>query len=106
MAYVLKKIDPRLLKRKIQRRRIRCIGHIINLCAQAFIIGKDAEKVCKNLETALRDGEYKKIRDLWRKRGSIRRLHNIIHYIRVSSQRRNRFAKQVVGGELVKFNNL
>ena len=86
--------------------QIRCIGHIINLCAQAFIIGKDAEKVCKDLETALRDGEYKKIGDLWRKRGSIGRLHNIIHYIRASPQRRNRFAKQVVGGELAKFNNL
>ena len=93
-------------KRQMVRRRIRCMGHIINLCAQTFIIGKDAENVCKELETALREDDVKKIRELWRKRGSIGRLHNIIRYIRASPQRRNRFAKIVIRGELANFDNL
>lgn len=106
ITYLLKKLNPRMSKRQMVRRRIRCMGHIINLCAQTFIIGKDAENVCKELETALREDDVKKIGELWRKRGSIGRLHNIIRYIRASPQRRNRFAKMVIGGELANFDNL
>ena len=106
VSYVLRKQNQRITKKQIARRRIRCLGHVINLCAQAFLIGKDAEKVCKQLESALKDGDFKKIRALWRKRGSIGRLHNVIRYIRANPQRRNRFAKIVEGGELAKFDGL
>ena len=29
-------------------RRLRCLGHIINLAAQAFLFGKDAEAFCRS----------------------------------------------------------
>ena len=106
IAYLLRKVNPRISKRQIARRRIRCLGHIINLCAQAFIIGKDAENVCKELDHANRDGDWKKVGDLWRERGSIGRLHNIIRYIRATPQRRNRFKNILLDGELTKFNGL
>ena len=106
IAYLLAKLNPRMSKRMIQRRRIRCLGHIVNLCAQSFIIGKDAEKVCKELEKAIAEGDLKKIGALWKKRGSIGRLHNIIRYIRGSPQRRNRFATIVIAGELAIYNGL
>ena len=64
ISYVLRKQNRRMTKKQIARRRIRCLGHVINLCAQAFLIGKDAEKVVKKLESALKDGDYKKIRAL------------------------------------------
>lgn len=106
VAYVLKKINPSISKRQIKRRRLRCFGHIVNLCAQAFLMGKDAEKICKDLDAAVREGDWKKIGDLWRKRGSIGRLHNLIRYIRATPQRRNRFMAIVVGGEAAAFNGL
>ncbi|KAF5703911.1 restless-like transposase [Fusarium mundagurra] len=68
-----------------KRRRLRCFGHIVNLFAQALLIGKDAEK---------------------RKRGAIGRLHNIIKYIRASPQRRQFFTSIVCGGELSEFDDL
>ena len=65
-------------------RRLRCFGYITNLCAQAFIIGNDAEGVCKELATAYREMDFKKVEDLWRKRGAVGLLHNLVRYIRMT----------------------
>ena len=62
--------------------------------------------MCKELEKAILEGDLKKIGELWKKRGSIGRLHNIIRYIRDSPQRRNRFAAIVFAGELAIYNGL
>ncbi|KAL6409897.1 HAT domain-containing protein [Ilyonectria robusta] len=95
------------LYNKQQRcRRLRYFGHIINLCAQAFLIGKDAEKVCKDLDAVYREGDMKRIRELWRKHGAIRRLHNIIKYIRASPQHYQFFRLIICRGELSEFNSL
>ncbi|KAM5529351.1 transposase-like protein [Fusarium oxysporum f. sp. phaseoli] len=104
--FVLRAVYPRMLDKQRKRRRLRCFGHIVNLCAQAFLIGKDAEKVCKDLDAAYREGDMKRIRELWRKRGAIGRLHNIIEYIRASPQRRQFFRSIVCGGELSEFDGL
>ncbi len=42
---ILRALYPNMSPKKRKVRRLRCFGHIVNLCAQAFIVGKDAEKV-------------------------------------------------------------
>lgn len=62
-----------------------CIDAVLRaLCAQAFIIGSDAEGVCKELATAYREMDFKKVEDLWRKRGAVGLLHNLVRYIRMT----------------------
>jgi hypothetical protein len=103
---VLQALYPNMSEKQRRRRRLRCFGHIVNLCAQAFLIGKDAEKVCKDLDAAYREGDMKRIKELWRKRGAIGKLHNIIRYIRASPQRRQFFRSIICGGELSEFDSL
>jgi len=103
---VLQALYPNMSEKQRKQRRLRCFGHIVNLCAQAFIVGKDAEKVCKELDSAYREGDMKRIKELWRKRGAIGKLHNIIRYIRASPQRRQFFRSIICGGELAEFDGL
>ena len=56
--------------------------------------------------TAYREGDLKRIGELWRKRGAIGRLNNIVRYIRASPQRRQFFKSIVIGGELAEFDGL
>lgn len=58
-----------------KQRRLRCLGHIVNLIAKTFLA--EASK--------LEEGENKA--------GPIKKLHNIVHYIRRSPQRRDAFVK-------------
>jgi hypothetical protein len=103
---VLKALYPNMSRKHRVRRRLRCFGHIVNLCAQAFIMGKDAAKTCKDLDSAYREGDYSRIRELWKKRGAIGRLHNIVRYIRASPQRRQFFRSIQIGGDLAAFDGL
>ena len=89
---VFRKLCPKMPKIKRQQRRLRCLGHIINLCAQALILGKDADKSLRKLEAAHIGSDWEKIGKIWRKHGSIGKLHNIIRYIRMTPQRRQEFA--------------
>jgi len=103
---VLQALYPNMSKKQRLRRRLGCFGHIVNLCTQAFIIGKDAEKICRDLEAAYREGDLKRIGELWRKRGAIGRLYNIIRHIRASPQRRQFFRSIEIGGDLAAFDGL
>ncbi|KAM5529528.1 transposase-like protein [Fusarium oxysporum f. sp. phaseoli] len=103
---VLKALYQNMSRKHRVRRRLRCFGHIVNLCAQAFIMGKDASKTCKDLDSAYREGDYTRIRELWKKRGAIGRLHNIVRYIRASPQRRQFFRSIQIGGDLAAFDGL
>jgi hypothetical protein len=58
------------------------------------------------MDTALREGDLKKIKELWRKRGALRRFYNIIKYIRGLPQRREFFRGLTVGGNLKEFDGL
>jgi hypothetical protein len=42
------------------------------------------EKVYKDLDIVYWEGDMKRIKELWRKRGTIRKLYNIVQYIRAS----------------------
>lgn len=97
---VLKTLYSHMTATQRKRRRLRCFGHIVNLCAQAFLIEKDADKVSKELDTAYRDGE------LWKKRGAIGKLRNIVRFIRASPQRRPSFRSISCGGDLAEFDQV
>src|SRR5579871_6175834 len=103
---LLQQLHPWMTAKQRKKRRLRCAGHIIDLCAHAFIMGKDAEKIAREMDAAMREGDLKKIGELWRKRGALGRLHNVIKYIRGSPQRREFFGKQVCGGGLAEFDGL
>lgn len=75
---------------KVPYRRLRCAGHVINLIARALLFGQDPDSfeadatVVKSLNEEL---------GLWRQKGPIGKLHNIVTWIYRSSQRHDRFMK-------------
>ena len=74
-------------------RRGRCLGHIINLAAKAFIFGQDVEVFEMEAKPADNDAPVdlnvlKRAQLAWRKRGPIGKLHNVVIFIRSSPQRR------------------
>ena len=76
----------------LQRRRLRCNGHVINLSVQAFLFGKASDDV-GYIEWTLTEGVLPSNTELdrWRKIGPLGKLHNIIVYICHSPQRRQAF---------------
>lgn len=83
--------------------RSRCLGHIINLAAKAFLFGKNTEAFdavtdLVNDSTPQESDIMKKAQAEWRKKGPIGKLHNIVIYIRASAQRREAFKRCVVDG--------
>ena len=76
-----------------KERRLRCLGHIINLVAKAFIAQANTRGWQEEDD----------------KPGLIKRLHNIVHFIRRSPRRREAFARvmefrQTPATEVDKFN--
>ncbi len=104
---VIHALYPAMLKPERDKRRLRCLGHVVNLCAQAFILGKNAEEDLLILETAHASGDIDKIAKYWSSVGALGRLHHLIRYIRMTPQRRQEFAACVstLADEL-KFNML
>lgn len=100
---VLRVLYPKMSAKKRKACWLRCFGHIINLCAQAFIIGKDAEKICKEMASVYYEMDFKRVQELWKKWGSIRLLYNLIQYIRMTPQRRGFFKSIKIRGDLAKY---
>ncbi|KAM4056473.1 reverse transcriptase (RNA-dependent DNA polymerase) [Hirsutella rhossiliensis] len=61
----------------VSRRRLRCIGHVINLVVRAVIFGSNVSKFEAELRGATDEFKF----DIWAKKGAIGRLHNIATYI-------------------------
>jgi hypothetical protein len=84
-------------------RRSRYLGHIINLVAKAFLFGTnikafEAETGTVDEDLAPPDSEaMKKAQRSWREKGVIRKLHNIVVFVRASPQRREAFKRKTVG---------
>ncbi|KAH7461153.1 hypothetical protein FOMA001_g19163 [Fusarium oxysporum f. sp. matthiolae] len=59
-----------------RKRRGRCFGHILNLSAKALLFGSNPEAFENQLSgaAALSETEH----DLWRRRGPVRKLHNLV----------------------------
>ena len=106
MLAILKVLHPRLSKRQLLAFRIRCLGHIVNLCAHALILGKGKGKRREAFAWAERKGDEDTWASVWRQIGAVGRLHNIVRYIRWSPQRREEFANCLQGGELADLDKL
>ena len=78
---VLKHFFPRWPAKKRTTRRLRCLGHVINLAAKAFLYGKEADVFKKDIESFREKLDLLKELTLWRKRGPIGKLYNIVIFI-------------------------
>jgi hypothetical protein len=84
-------------------RRSRCLGHIINLAAKAFIHGADVEAWEDEVALAAQRDSRRGHEELnlmeeqvqWRSRGPIGKYHNVVVFIRASPQRRQAFKQSV-----------
>lgn len=77
-----------LLNIDLDKRRVMCMGHVINLVAQEVLFGSDIDA----FELELTNVTTEELELLnWRKRGPIGKLHNLIRYICHSSKRRDLF---------------
>lgn len=89
-------------------RRVRCVGHIINLIAKAFLFGNHEYAFeTDNINNRDKLIHHKAMQKAWRKYGPLGRLHNIVVFIRASSERRKQFQgicanlKDVVDGTVI-----
>ena len=80
-------------------RRVRCFGHIINLAAKAFLFGKDADAFEEESQVKKELTKLELVRDLWRKKGPLGKLHNTVSFIRKTPQRREAFLS-ICGSEI------
>jgi hypothetical protein len=78
-------------------RRVRCLGHILNLAVKAFLFNKDADAFKEDTNFKRSNSYIKKLRELWRKKRPIRKFYNLVLYIRVTSQRREKFLDLLKG---------
>jgi hAT family C-terminal dimerisation region len=82
----------------VEHRRLRCLGHVINLAAKSFLFGANSDVFEKEIDMAQLEDEQVE-RDIWRKRGPVGKLHNVVKYIRNTPQRREDF-EDIARGEL------
>ena len=99
---IMREVDPRV--RDIAPYRSRCLGHIINLAAKAFLFGKDSdafEAIAELVDdkTSMDSPVMRDTQAAWHKKGSIGKLHNVVVFIRSSPIRREAFLRVVVGGK-------
>ncbi|KJZ72217.1 hypothetical protein HIM_08359 [Hirsutella minnesotensis 3608] len=83
---------PHLTPKQRLGRRLRCLGHVINLSAKAFLYGTEFDAFEKNAEAFKEQSSLLKELHLWRKRGPVGKLHNIVTFICRTPQRREKFA--------------
>ncbi len=82
-------------------RRARCLGHIINLSARAFLFGEDPDAFELTTNDARKLGKLEALRASWRKLGPVGKFHNTIKFIRITPQRREEFLG-LLKGEVAK----
>lgn len=85
---ILRELRPDL---NIKERRLQCIGNIVNLTAKAFLFGKDVEGFQMEAVVARNARLEQRELEIWRQKGSIGKLHNLIKYICYTPQRREKF---------------
>jgi hypothetical protein len=91
LEHLIREMVPNATDEDIDERRLRCWGHILNLVAKAFLFGTDADAFELEDEanaTAERAQEQLKA---WRKKGPVGKLHNLVVFIRASTQRKELF---------------
>lgn len=87
LASLYRRLSPAMTEENARNHRTRCFGHIINLAARAFLWGEDPDSFEREAFTeAAFQVEERELR-LWRKRGAVGKLHNIVRFVRASPQR-------------------
>ena len=81
---VLYKLYLEMSAKQHLRRRLRYLGHVINLSAQVFLLGQQSQETLGQLELAYIQNNFDGIAKVWKKQGVLGRLHNIIRYIRMT----------------------
>jgi hypothetical protein len=66
---------------------LRCIGHIFNLIAEQYLFGQDA----KSYEEEWKKAGAPERRQLWRRRGELGKLHNLVAHVMASGKRTELF---------------
>ncbi|TKA46699.1 hypothetical protein B0A49_12811, partial [Cryomyces minteri] len=66
VEFILKGLCPWMKSQQRRHRRLRCLGHVINLCCQAFLMGRNCEKQLAKLEKHHLRGDYAKVEELWK----------------------------------------
>ncbi|KAI8416228.1 hypothetical protein FOFC_02537 [Fusarium oxysporum] len=88
LASLYRQLSPAMAEEDIRNNRTRCFGHIVNLAARAFLWGEDPDSFEREAFTeAAFQVEERELR-LWRKRGAVGKLHNLVRFVRASPQRR------------------
>ena len=99
--------DSERLDWRPEHRRISCIGHVINLAVQAFLMKKhidaDQADLYDHQEAGGRDLSTKAIRKEFRSLGALGKLHNIVVHIRNSTGRTAKFRD--LAGRLIPLDN-
>ena len=106
IAAVLQRLYPSLSIKQRQGRRLRCLGHIINLCARALLLGKGAGKKLSDIERKQSKGDFAAADRFWKSKGPLGQLYNIVACIRCTPQRMEEFMKVKKGGKLAQFDGL
>ena len=70
-----------------KEKRLRCIGHVINLIAKAYLFGQDAT----TFNTEFKVAGAPERRQLWRRRGELGKLHNLVAHVMASGKRTDLF---------------
>jgi hypothetical protein len=87
-------------------RRLRCIGHVLNLVVKGLLFGKDAAAFETEVQTVHELQQEERELELWRKRGPIGKLHNVVVFIRRSPQRIEEFKRLQLLDLLQEFGHL
>lgn len=77
----------KILKFDPKQRRLRCVGHILNLIAEAYLFGQDSASFEKEYKAAGAPAR----RQLWRNRGELGKLHNLVAHVMASGKRTELF---------------
>jgi hypothetical protein len=68
-------------------KRLRCMGHIINLIAKEYLFGQD----CTTFEAEYKATGAPERREMWRRRGELGKLHNLVAHVMASGKRTELF---------------
>ena len=75
----------------LNKGRLRCIGHILNLVAQALLLGEGVSSFQKELAGASAENVFK----IWNKKEPVGKLHNLVAYINWNDSRREDFRRAI-----------
>jgi len=64
---ILKTLYPKMSEKQRKRCRLRYLGHVVNLAAQAFLLGKKADTTLEELELAYSRHDFNLITKIWRR---------------------------------------